>query len=54
MRRALDAPTPTEAEREARRAWARRFDWRRTAQRSLAMYRAVLDGAPLPAQLLDP
>ena len=54
MRRALDAPAPTEAEREARRAWARRFDWRRTAQRSLAMYRAVLDGAPLPAQLLDP
>jgi glycosyltransferase involved in cell wall biosynthesis len=54
MRRALDAPAPTEAEREARRAWARRFDWRRTAQRSLAMYRAVLDGAPLPPALLDP
>ena len=53
MRRALDAPAPTDAERDARRAWARRFDWRRTAQRSLAMYRAVLDGAPLPAQLLD-
>jgi glycosyltransferase involved in cell wall biosynthesis len=53
MRRALDAPAPTEAERAARRAWARRFDWRRTAQRSLAMYRAVLDGAPLPAELLD-
>jgi alpha-1,3-rhamnosyl/mannosyltransferase len=53
MRRALDAPAPTEAERDARRAWARRFDWRRTAQRSLAMYRAVLDGAPLPAELLD-
>jgi glycosyltransferase involved in cell wall biosynthesis len=50
MRRALDAPAPTDAEREARRAWARRFDWRRTAQRSLAMYRAVLDGSPLPAQ----
>jgi alpha-1,3-rhamnosyl/mannosyltransferase len=53
MRRALDAPAPTEAERAARRAWARRFDWRRTAQRSLAMYRAVLDGAKLPAELLD-
>jgi alpha-1,3-rhamnosyl/mannosyltransferase len=53
MRRALDAPAPTEAEREARRAWARRFDWRRTASRSLQMYRAVLDGAPLPAELLD-
>jgi glycosyltransferase involved in cell wall biosynthesis len=54
MRRALDAPAPTEAEREARRAWARRFDWRRAASRSLAMYRAVLDGAPLPPVLLDP
>ena len=53
MRRALDAPAPTDAEREARRAWARRFDWRRTAQRSLAMYRAVLDGVPLPAELLE-
>ena len=53
MRRALDVPAPTEAERDARRAWARRFDWRRTASRSLAMYRAVLDGAPLPAELLD-
>ncbi len=53
MRRALDAPAPTEAERDARRAWARRFNWRRTASRSLAMYRAVLDGAPLPAELLD-
>jgi hypothetical protein len=54
MRRTLDAPAPTEAERAARRAWARRFDWRRTAQRSLSMYRAVLDGTPLPRQLLDP
>jgi alpha-1,3-rhamnosyl/mannosyltransferase len=54
MRRTLDAPAPTEAERAARRAWARRFDWRRTAQRSLSMYRAVLDGTPLPTQLLDP
>ena len=53
MRRALDAPAPTEAERDARRAWARRFDWRRTASRSLAMYRAVLDGVPLPAELLE-
>ena len=53
MRRTLDAPAPTEAERDARRAWARRFDWRRTASRSLAMYRAVLDGARLPAELLD-
>lgn len=53
MHRALDAPAPTEAEREARRAWARRFDWRHTASRSLAMYRAVLDGATLPAELLD-
>ncbi len=53
MGRALAAPAPTEAEREARRAWARRFDWRRTASRSLAMYRAVLDGAKLPAELLD-
>lgn len=53
MDRALAAPAPTEAEREARRVWARRFDWRRTAQRSLAMYRAVLDAVPLPAELLD-
>jgi alpha-1,3-rhamnosyl/mannosyltransferase len=53
MRRALEAPEATEAERAARRAWARRFDWRSTAARTLAMYRAVLDGTKLPAELLD-
>jgi alpha-1,3-rhamnosyl/mannosyltransferase len=51
---ALSAPKATQAVREARRDWARRFDWRVTAARSLAMYRAVLAGAPLPAELREP
>jgi alpha-1,3-rhamnosyl/mannosyltransferase len=45
---------PTLEEREAKRAWARRFDWRRTAARTLAMYRAAFANAPLPEALTDP
>lgn len=50
---ALGSPQTTPEQRAARRDWARRFDWRVTASRSLAMYRAVLGGMPLPADLLE-
>lgn len=51
MRGALEGPEALEETRAARREWARRFNWHATAARTLLMYRSVLTGAPLPAEL---
>jgi glycosyltransferase involved in cell wall biosynthesis len=54
MRTALEAPEPTPEARAVRRNWVRRFNWQTTAARSLLMYRNLLAGEPMPAELLNP
>jgi glycosyltransferase involved in cell wall biosynthesis len=53
MRAALDAASATQEVRAARRVWARCFDWRVNAARTLAMYHCVLKDVPLPAELYE-
>jgi alpha-1,3-rhamnosyl/mannosyltransferase len=52
MRDALAAPAGDGPAHAARQDWARRFDWRNNARRTLQMYRAVQAGAPLPGALV--
>jgi glycosyltransferase involved in cell wall biosynthesis len=42
MLAAILSPMPTLEERTARRKWAHNFDWKMTAEQTLAMYRKVL------------
>ena len=51
MRGALEATAAPPGVSAARRSWARRFHWRTNAAGTLAMYRSVLAGVPLPAEL---
>lgn len=48
MRAAIEGPESTVEQRAERQHWARGFNWYHTASRSLTMYRAVLNGTPLP------
>lgn len=51
MHAALAGGPASPLTRRARSAWAAQFDWTANAARTLAMYRAVAKGGPLPAKL---
>lgn len=52
MMEAVEAPDNHPADRARRQTWALKFDWRKNAATTLAMYRAVATGTALPADLM--
>ena len=51
MRCALDGPPAPQEIRASRASWSKSFDWQINAARTLSMYRVLLTGTPIPADL---